>query len=198
MKNLTLLLFLNVTPSHLNWKIYRGACMHICTYFCVLGSLRDPPCCTKVPYILLCFGPKIDPPPLKRYFCTKNRQNPRFFSKISSKNFKNSLTKLKNFQQISEKKMEFFWKNSKDFEEKVNFSQIFRAFWDFLHFLYKSTIYTFVICDKIWTPPPFVVQKYPGYFCVLGPENTHPIYVWYFCWEICIFVSKFVKILRIR
>ena len=37
--------------------------------------------------------------------------------------------------------------------------------------VYKSTIYTFVIRDKIWTPP-FVVQKCTCYFCVLGPENT--------------------------
>ena len=40
--------------------------------------------------------------------------------------------------------------------------------------VYKSTIYTFVIRDKIWTPPPFVVQKCTCYFCVLGPENTPP------------------------
>ena len=39
--------------------------------------------------------------------------------------------------------------------------------------VYKSTIYTFVIRDKIWTPP-FVVQKCTCYFCVLGPENTPP------------------------
>ena len=47
--------------------------------------------------------------------------------------------------------------------------------------VYKSTIYTFVIRDKIWTPP-FDVQKYTCYFCVLGPENTpHPIHLRYFC-----------------
>ena len=50
--------------------------------------------------------------------------------------------------------------------------------------VYKSTIYTFVIRDKIWTPP-FVVQKCTCYFCVLGPENTppppHPIHVRHFC-----------------
>ena len=29
------------------------------------------------------------------------------------------------------------------------------------------------IQHKIWTPP-FDVQKYTCYFCVLGPENTPP------------------------
>ena len=49
----------------------------------------------------------------------------------------------------------------------------FVIFYDFvMKCVYKSTIYTFVIRDKIWTPPPFVVQKCTCYFCVLGPENT--------------------------
>ena len=48
----------------------------------------------------------------------------------------------------------------------------FVIFYDFvMKCVYKSTIYTFVIQDKIWTPP-FVVQKCTCYFCVLGPENT--------------------------
>ena len=48
----------------------------------------------------------------------------------------------------------------------------FVIFHDFvMKCVYKSTIYTFVIRDKIWTPP-FVVQKCTCYFCVLGPENT--------------------------
>ena len=48
----------------------------------------------------------------------------------------------------------------------------FVIFYDFvMKCVYKSTIYTFVIRDKIWTPP-FVVQKCTCYFCVLGPENT--------------------------
>ena len=51
----------------------------------------------------------------------------------------------------------------------------FVIFYDFvMKCMYKSTIYTFVIRDKIWTPPPFVVQKCTCYFCVLGPENTPP------------------------
>ena len=50
----------------------------------------------------------------------------------------------------------------------------FVIFYDFvMKCVYKSTIYTFVIRDKIWTPP-FVVQKCTCYFCVLGPENTPP------------------------
>ena len=50
----------------------------------------------------------------------------------------------------------------------------FVIFHDFvMKCVYKSTIYTFVIRDKIWTPP-FVVQKCTCYFCVLGPENTPP------------------------
>ena len=50
----------------------------------------------------------------------------------------------------------------------------FVIFYDFvIKCVYKSTIYTFVIRDKIWTPP-FVVQKCTCYFCVLGPENTPP------------------------
>ena len=50
----------------------------------------------------------------------------------------------------------------------------FEIFYDFvMKCVYKSTIYTFVIRDKIWTPP-FVVQKCTCYFCVLGPENTPP------------------------
>ena len=59
----------------------------------------------------------------------------------------------------------------------------FVIFYDFvMKCVYKSTIYTFVIRDKIWTPPPFVVQKCTCYFCVLGPENTpHPIHVRHFC-----------------
>ena len=40
--------------------------------------------------------------------------------------------------------------------------------------VFKSTIYTFVIADKIWTPP-FVVQKYTCYFCVLVPK-TPPLH----------------------
>ena len=58
----------------------------------------------------------------------------------------------------------------------------FVIFYDFvMKCVYKSTIYTFVIRDKIWTPP-FVVQKCTCYFCVLGPENTpHPIHVRHFC-----------------
>ena len=52
-----------------------------------------------------------------------------------------------------------------------HFSVIFHDF--VMKCVYKSTIYTFVIRDKIWTPPPpFVVQKCTCYFCVLGPENT--------------------------
>ena len=48
----------------------------------------------------------------------------------------------------------------------------FVIFHDFvMKCVYKSTIYTFVIRDKIWTPP-FVVQKCTCYFCVLGPENS--------------------------
>ena len=50
----------------------------------------------------------------------------------------------------------------------------FVIFYDFvMKCVYKSTIYTFVIRDKRWTPP-FVVQKCTCYFCVLGPENTPP------------------------
>ena len=50
----------------------------------------------------------------------------------------------------------------------------FVIFYDFvMKCVYKSTIYTFVIRDKIWTPP-FVVQKCTCYFYVLGPENTPP------------------------
>ena len=50
----------------------------------------------------------------------------------------------------------------------------FVIFYDFvMKCVYKSTIYTFVIRDKIWTPP-FVVQKCTCYFCVLGPENPPP------------------------
>ena len=53
----------------------------------------------------------------------------------------------------------------------------FVIFYDFvMKCVYKSTIYTFVIRDKIWTPP-FVVQKYTCYFCVLGPENTPTPYM---------------------
>ena len=49
----------------------------------------------------------------------------------------------------------------------------FVIFHDFvMKCVYKSTN-TFVIRDKIWTPP-FVVQKCTCYFCVLGPENTPP------------------------
>ena len=58
----------------------------------------------------------------------------------------------------------------------------FVIFYDFvMKCVYKSTIYTFVIRDKIWTSP-FFVQKCACYFCVLGPENTpHPIHVRHFC-----------------
>ena len=50
----------------------------------------------------------------------------------------------------------------------------FVIFYDFvMKCVYKSTIYTFVIRDKRWTPP-FVVQKCTCYFCVLGPKNTPP------------------------
>ena len=50
----------------------------------------------------------------------------------------------------------------------------FVIFYDFvMKCVYKSTIHTFVIRDKIWTPP-FVVQKCTCYFCVLAPENTPP------------------------
>ena len=47
----------------------------------------------------------------------------------------------------------------------------FVIFYDFvMKFVYKSTIYTFVI------------QKCTCYFCVLGPENTpYPIHVRHFC-----------------
>ena len=54
----------------------------------------------------------------------------------------------------------------------------FVIFYDFvMKCVYKSTIYTFVIQDKIWTPPPFVVQKCTCYFCVLGPENPPTPYM---------------------
>ena len=53
----------------------------------------------------------------------------------------------------------------------------FVIFYDFvMKCVYKSTIYTFVIRDKIWTPP-FVVEKCTCYFCVLGPENTPTPYM---------------------
>ena len=56
----------------------------------------------------------------------------------------------------------------------------FVIFYDFvMKCVYKSTIYTFVIRDKIWTPPLCCTKVY---FCVLGPENTpHPIHVRHFC-----------------
>ena len=50
----------------------------------------------------------------------------------------------------------------------------FVIFYDFvMKCVYKSTIYTFVIRIK-YGHPTFVVQKCTCYFCVLGPENTHP------------------------
>ena len=65
--------------------------------------------------------------------------------------------------------------------------------------VYKSTIYTFVIRDKIWTPP-FVVQKCTCYFCVLGPENPppHPIHVRYFCVSPPCSGSKYLKYCQIN
>ena len=55
----------------------------------------------------------------------------------------------------------------------------FVIFYDFvMKCVYKSTIYTFVIRDKIWTPPPPpLLHKSVHctcYFCVLGPKNTPP------------------------
>ena len=64
---------------------------HLSILLCFV-SLRDPPTprSTKVYMILLCFGPKIDPPPLKWYFCTKKLAKSLIF-------FQNFLEKFKKF-----------------------------------------------------------------------------------------------------
>ena len=58
----------------------------------------------------------------------------------------------------------------------------FVIFYDFvMKCVYKSTIYTFVIRDKIWTHPLCCTKVYMLLLC-FGPENTpHPIHVRHFC-----------------
>ena len=68
----------------------------------------------------------------------------------------------------------FYNNNSLKNISKLEICHFFVIFYDFvMKCVYKSTIYTFVIRDKIWTPP-FVVQKCTCYFGVSGPENTPP------------------------
>ena len=60
----------------------------------------------------------------------------------------------------------------------------FVIFHDFvMKCVYKSTIYTLVIRDKIWTPPPPLLYKSVHVTFVFWVPKTppHPIHVRHFC-----------------
>ena len=59
----------------------------------------------------------------------------------------------------------------------------FVIFYDFvMKCVYKSTIYTFVIRDKIWTPPLCCTKVYMLLLCFGSRKHPpHPIHVRHFC-----------------
>ena len=59
----------------------------------------------------------------------------------------------------------------------------FVIFYDFvMKCVYKSTIYTFVIRDKIWTPPLCCTKVYMLLLCFRSRKHPpHPIHVRHFC-----------------
>ena len=60
----------------------------------------------------------------------------------------------------------------------------FVIFYDFvMKCVYKSTIYTFVIRDKIWTPPLCCTKVYMLLLCLGSRKHPppHPIHVRHFC-----------------
>ena len=59
----------------------------------------------------------------------------------------------------------------------------FVIFYDFvMKCVYKSTIYTFVIRDKIWTPPLCCTKVYMLLLCFGSRKHPpHPIDVRHFC-----------------
>ena len=59
----------------------------------------------------------------------------------------------------------------------------FVNFYDFvMKCVYKSTIYTFVIRDKIWTPPLCCTKVYMLLLCFGSRKHPpHPIHVRHFC-----------------
>ena len=59
----------------------------------------------------------------------------------------------------------------------------FVIFYDFvMKCVYKSTMYTFVIRDKIWTPPLCCTKVYMLLLCFGSRKHPpHPIHVRHFC-----------------
>ena len=58
----------------------------------------------------------------------------------------------------------------------------FVLFYDFvMKCVYKSTIYTFVVRDKIWTPPLCCTKVYMLLLCFGSRKHPHPIHVRHFC-----------------
>ena len=61
----------------------------------------------------------------------------------------------------------------------------FVIFYDFFYEMcvgvYKSTIYTFVIRDKTWTPPLCCTKVYMLLLCFGSRKHPHPIHVRHFC-----------------
>ena len=58
----------------------------------------------------------------------------------------------------------------------------FAIFYDFImKCVYESTIYTFVIRDKIWTPPLCCTKVYMLLLCFWSRKHPHHIHVRHFC-----------------
>ena len=58
----------------------------------------------------------------------------------------------------------------------------FVIFYDFvMKCVYKSTIYTFVIRDKIWTPPLLYKSVHVTFVFWVPKTPPHPIHVRHFC-----------------
>ena len=58
----------------------------------------------------------------------------------------------------------------------------FVIFYDFvMKCVYKSTIYTFVIRDKVWTPFLCCTKVYMLLLCFGSQKHPHPLHVRHFC-----------------